>query len=212
LVISLVLIGHLKTYNRFDTLVVAGMFITACLWGLSLTLRPNWWRKLISEDAQGYKKQSSLQTRDFCGHHPDCNRFKHHRVTIGGKILCAGCLGLATGSIVVIVLTIVQVVTVAEWPYYLSYFLIFLGFLMTAFALGEIILPHRHVIVHMLSNVILVVSFFLITMGVFQLTGDTVYAGITMVFSFLWIDTRIQLSRWHHKRICAGCPESCKMY
>jgi len=90
--------------------------------------------------------------------------------------------------------------------------LILLGFVFIILNYTEILMPTRNAFVHVISNAFLVMGFFFIVMGVFELTGSVVAGVVGVIISFLWLDTRIQLSKWRHAVICKNCADSCKAY
>jgi hypothetical protein len=92
------------------------------------------------------------------------------------------------------------------------YHVVFLGLIIIGLAYVEIMLPIRHAVVHIISNIFLVLSFFLVTISIFETTGNKVYGILSVIISFLFLDTRIQLSNWQHARICESCSETCKMH
>ena len=93
-----------------------------------------------------------------------------------------------------------------------SYLVLFLGFLILLGVFFEAFRQSRHAMVHLLTNSMLPLSFTLFTITVENHTGEFVYGFFTIILCFLWLDTRVYLSKRNHSRLCAACPESCKMY
>jgi len=201
-----------RTLALLEKIFVAGVFIIICVFGVSFSLRPNWLRPFISKKDNTIKNHTDALQRSFQGHHPDCKTFEKHRITYQKKIWCAGCLGLLIGCLLSIILMILYVVVPFQQPPMISRLLLFLGLLVIAFVYLEIIRGSRHSIIHILSNGILVLSFFFITTSIVELSGKVEYGLYTILLCILWLDTRIQLSRWHHIRFCSSCPEPCKIY
>ena len=195
-----------------EKLVVAGVFIIICVFGLSFSLRPNWVRPFISKKDNTEKNHSEALQRSFRGHHPDCKTFENHRMIYQNKTWCAGCLGLLIGCLLSIILMILYVVVPFQQPPTISRLLLFLGLLVMALVYLEIILGSRHSIIHVLSNGLLILSFFFITTSIVELSGKVEYGVYTILLCILWLDSRIQLSRWHHSRLCSSCLQSCKIY
>jgi len=79
-------------------------------------------------------------------------------------------------------------------------------------AFVEATLGRRRPVLHLFVNSIMIVGFFLLVTGMLVATGNGAAGLLVVSFSFLWIDTRIQLSRWRHSLVCDECPEGCKMY
>ena len=201
------------TIGMHDKLFVGGMFITSCIFGISLALYPRWFRRLTKHAAYHLNSEKSRKiTRKYKGHHPDCGNFQSHTIETKNKTLCAGCLGLSIGSIISIVLTIIYMVIIREKAAIGFYYVVFLGLIIIGLTYVEIMFPIRHAVVHVISNIFLVLSFFLVTIRIFEITGNKIYGILSVLISFLFLDTRIQLSNWQHARICESCSEPCRMY
>jgi len=76
----------------------------------------------------------------------------------------------------------------------------------------EIIIFKRNTIIHIVSNVLHVIGFLLITISIFETTGSVIYSSIALLLCFLFLDTRVQLSLYNHSLICKECKKDCKMY
>lgn len=197
----------------YDKLLIGGLFILSCLFGISLAFSPGWYKKILKPDMSNtYIKNDKIVLRKRIGHHPDCDSFKNHVIVFGEKFLCTGCLGLAIGSFISISLILIYLVFSYGNSSYVFYFFFFFGLIIIAFNFIEIMSPVRNKYVHIFSNSLIVIGFFLIIIGIFELTGSTAYAIITLIFSFLFLITRIQLSHQRHSLICNLCIKKCKMY
>jgi hypothetical protein len=64
----------------------------------------------------------------------------------------------------------------------------------------------------LLSNLVMPFGFFLVAVGLLEATGNAAYGLAGVLISFLWLDTRIRLSRRRHIRTCSSCREACKSY
>jgi len=201
-----------RTLALLEKIFVAGVFIIICVFGVSFSLRPNWVRPFISKKENTVKNHTGALQRLFRGHHPDCKTFENHRMISLNKTWCAGCLGLLIGCLLSIFLMILYVVVPFQQPPTISRLLFFLGLLFIVFVYLEIIQGSRHSIIHVLSNALLVLSFFFITTSIVELSGKVEYGLYTILLCILWLDSRIQLSRWHHRRVCSSCLQSCKIY
>ena len=213
LVVSRFSSSDTNTIHLFDRIVVGVVFISSCVFGISLAVRPNWIKRFIereSHDAKKRKLRTKLRGRQ--GHHPDCERFESHTIKIKDKVLCAGCTGLALGSIVSILLMGVYILLPNEIPPTLVNISIMPGLVLIALNCIETVIPTRNTLLHLISNLFLVIGFFFVVMGIFQSTGSMIYGIFGVLISFLWLDTRIRLSGWRHARICKDCNETCKVY
>ena len=205
--------SNTASVDIYDKLFVGGVFITICLFGISLAIYPGWFKRFIKQEKQNpNRRQTQKAARKRKGHHPDCDQFQNHTIRINNKMFCAGCLGLSIGAILSIFLMILYIVIGNELYFTTFYFFMSLGLIIIGLVYIEIMLPIRHTIIHVISNVFLVVSFLLIVVCIFEITGNKIYGAVSMLLSFLWLDTRIQLSYWQHSLICNNCTEQCKMY
>lgn len=205
--------SNTASVDIYDKLFVGGVFITICLFGISLAIYPGWFKRFIKQEKQNPNRRQTQKTaRKRKGHHPDCNQFQNHTIRINNKMFCAGCLGLSIGAILSIFLMILYIVIGNELSFTTFYFFMSLGLIIIGLVYIEILLPIRHTTIHVLSNVFLVVSFLLIVVCIFEITGNKIYGAVSILLSFLWLDTRIELSNLRHTLICKNCDENCKMY
>jgi hypothetical protein len=198
------------SFHLFDKLVVGGAFILSCIGGICVAIKPHW----IKSPKQGShdEKQHHIKVRGYQGHHPDCEQFTHHTIKIKNHILCPGCNGLALGSIISVFLMGIYIVFPNEVSPIILHSFIILGMILIALNYIEIVIPTRMAYLHLIFNVFLVISFFFIVISIFHLTGSTLYGMFAVLLSFLWLDTRIQLSNWRHSKVCLHCSEACKVY
>jgi uncharacterized membrane protein len=203
-----------SSIDHLDRLFLGGAFITSCILGLSLALRPGWIRR-INENIKGDGTRGSgdsKRTRTRIGHHPDCNGFSSHVIKINQRTLCTGCLGLALGSIISLLLIGLYIVVPLEANTEMYILLLLLGLFFIGMNFFEVIIRNKNSNLHLVSNVFLVIGFLLVVIGIFQLTAKIGYGILAVILSFLWLDTRIQLSSWNHKKICLSCEDTCKVY
>jgi len=190
-----------------DRLMLGGMFITSCALGISLAVWPNWRKRKISTSGSG-----GTSGRKFRGHHPDCQRFKNHTIYIKNKYYCAGCLGLSLGAAMTVCIMLLYIFISINFDSQIAWTLLFVGFGFVIINLLESgnknLKPGRHVI----SNVLLVSGFFLAITMTFHITANLTYAFFALLVSFLWLDTRIRLSKKRHRLICRKCRRSCKCF
>lgn len=196
-----------------DRLIVGGAFIACCVFGISLAIKPGWIRRLSNKANHGAEITKGVKVkRSRRGHHPDCHGFQTHIINTKKKGFCAGCTGLAIGSVSSIIFTAYYIVFWVGIPWIILFLLILLGILLIVFNYMEVVNPYKKSFLHLISNVFLIIGFLLVVIGVFQSTGN-IFIGISAVLiSFLWLDTRIQLSSWRHTKICKTCKKTCKAY
>ena len=201
-----------NTTTFLDKLFVAGVFFASCIFGISIAIYPNWWRKNKRNIDHISNLQISKTSRSFEGHHPDCNMFRSHVVIIKNKPRCAGCLGLTLGALISIFLMILYLILSFRLPIVMYYILFILGILLLIFVYGEIMLSKRNMFFHILLNSLFILSFLVTTISIVELTENPVYGVLAVLLCFLWLDTRIHISNYKHQRICASCNQECKSY
>jgi hypothetical protein len=187
-----------------DKLVVGGAFIISCIFGIYAAVKPD---RIYPKEGDGQQSQIKI-----IGHHPDCEEFNNHVIKIKSTILCPGCYGLALGAVISILLMSGYIVFPIEIQQIHLYVFVILGMLLIVLNYVEIIIPARIAYFHLISNIFLVISFFLIILGILHLTGNMIYGLLAVLISYLWLDTRVQLSVWRHSQVCQNCNESCKVY
>lgn len=200
-----------KVIDMQNKIFLASIFIAICFIGIISALRPKFFKKISNNKKNKHRITTNHDSKKFKGHHPDCPEFKSHTLVLNNKTFCAGCIGLAIGAIVSILSMIIYIfldihnLTVFK-------LLIFLGLIMIGWSFIEIMIAHRNPLIHILSNTLLVLSFLIITISIYELTNNLLYGFIIIIFSLTWLETRIQLSNWKHTQICKNCKENCKMY
>jgi len=180
-------------------------FIAICALGAFATLFPRRCSPEIprSRDLHPAGYTEFLGARINHGHHKDCEEFINHEILIGGKRVCAGCLGLLAGSILAVAITshqFVQGYAVGPLSGYLG-----LAFVVSGLAYS-ILAPGSPSGFRTLLNALLVTGFALVYLSISSARGLGLL-GIS--FSVFWMFTRIRISRWSHDRPCAGCEEPC---
>ena len=214
LLITLGVFSPLKStdISRNNILLLGGVFILSCLFGISLAIHPGWFKRNKAPPLFNSYKDAKQKNRKRKGHHPDCTQFQSHTIQIKNKTLCSGCLGLSIGSFLSILLMIIYMVIphipFTPWLYYL----LLLGCIIIGLVYLEIMLPRRYTIVHIISNAFLIIGFLLITISIIEITKNILYGLLCILFSFLWLHTRIQLSSYRHSVICVKCNNDCKIY
>ena len=195
-----------------DKVWIATVFILCCIIGISFTIHPNWIRRYFPKIKNEEKNTRSSKERSFRGHHPDCLTYQNHTIQWNRKVWCAGCLGLLMGLCVSIVLMLLYILADFQLTKMTSVLLLVLGLSIVPVLYIEILYRSRYAIVHVFINSLMPVCFFIITIAVGEITGEFIYGLFSILLCFLWLDTRIQLSKSHHRSLCRNCVESCKMF
>ena len=215
LLITVVFLNYSSKTNIVlsDKLFIGGLFIVCCLFGISIAQHPGWYKRFKLQKRNNLNNQHINKTiRRRRGHHPDCEPFFYHTIRIQKKIFCAGCFGLCLGSILSISVMVLYMIIENNISSNLFYLFLYIGIIIIDLIFIETFLSIKNATFHVISNVFLVISFLLIWISILEITGDPRYVAISILFSILWLDTRIHLSNWRHTLICNNCSEICKMY
>jgi membrane-associated protease RseP (regulator of RpoE activity) len=109
---------------------------------------------------------------------------------------------------------LMMIYVVSDWAVPVALLPAFMAFgfgaVLTAFV--EAAIGRRRPLLHLVVNNAMIVGFFFLVVGMVEVAGNGVSGLLVVSFSFLWIDTRIQLSQWRHSIVCDECYEDCKAY
>lgn len=204
---------EIKSIWIFERMIVGGAFITGCVLGLSLALRPGWMKRATNKGYHGATNQKkNSNTKRRLGHHPDCRGFQGHVIHTKNKVLCAGCTGLALGSFFAILFMVFYIAVPASFSAIQIQIMTLLGFFFIFLSFLEVLNYKRKAAARIITNILLVFGFLLLVIVVFEQTASIPFGVFTVIISLLFMDTRIQLSSWKHTLICKNCRSSCKAY
>ena len=143
------------------------------------------------------------------GHHVGCAPYSTHVIHIGNKVFCATCSGLLVGAVIVLVcvgLVFFGNLTISENPFVP----VAAGVAGVIAGLLYPVVPARfqHGFTRFLAGVLLAVGSFLILAGVEEAVASFSLDIFFVVFSVLWLATKMSLSQWEHRRLCTRCSAS----
>lgn len=149
----------------------------------------------------------------FQGHHPNCGNFGPHIFHVGKAVLCAGCVGLVSGA---------AVSTVGVASYFfggiscsLSCFLVFwVGFVGAFCGLFQYhLFSWGRSSIHLFVNAFFVFGVFLLLVAVDAIVQNLLLDLYLVTLTLFWVYTRIILSQFDHRKICATCTvEECELF
>ena len=195
----------------FYRIYLAIIFIIICIIGFSISVYPRCYYKIIKNNKNKNTSKINNKIRKREGHHPKCNKFQNHVIKIKNKKYCTGCLGLGIGSIISIFLTISYIFTYNTDYLIIFQYSFFIGLLIILLSYFESFI-NKIPIIHILSNIFLIIGFMLIIISTFENSGYIIYGLIAILASFLFLETRVQISILKHIDICTKCIKDCKMY
>ena len=189
--------------------------------GLSLALSPNWIGRVFRQAPHGptpgaaglgEDDDDGMPRRARLGHHPDCERFDGHRLRRGEGALCAGCTGLAAGSVAGIGLSIALALVPLGLDDAWARALLYGGIALVLADLVTDLVPGRPAAAHAALDALMVVGAFMAVVGTLWSTRSLGYGLLAVLVAVMWVDTRVTLSSWRHIDTCGRCPEACKAY
>jgi hypothetical protein len=150
------------------------------------------------------KEKMVLVDEKIKGHHPMCENYSVHVLKLGKSYHCIGCIGMVTGAIISMI--------GSSLFFFLDYRLgnfditvFFAGFLGVLYGLIIFNLDNVGKIVRFFSNAMYVVGAFLLLIGIDGMTSNFLLEIYLIIIIIFWIMTRITLSQYKHKKICAAC-------
>lgn len=201
-----------------DRLVLGMALLVLIALGVLSALRPNWRRRAaaVTEGPEGPSttdgNDGGLPGPPRRGHHPECERFTSHTIQMRGRVRCAGCTGLVVGALPVALLVGTYMASSSALEPVEGSALVMTGLSLVALDLGVAFAGRVNPWAGLGLNALLVAGLALVSIGLMEATGQLTWGLVGVVLSVLWMDTRIQLSRWNHAAVCAVCPEGCSAY
>ena len=193
-------------YPSFSRLLTGTLYAAICLLGATAIFYPkSCENRLMLQNSSQYENKSNglLQQAKihFVGHHPDCPFFSGNRIGIRKLTFCAACTGLLIGALAAIAGTIFYFFMGALlFPVninlcFVSYFAMLIG--LFQFKLMGF--------VKLTANALFVFSSFILLMAA-DLLGSSLLINFYVLGLIVFVlYTRILISDWNNKRICAKC-------
>ena len=166
--------GYLEDVNVdfYDRILILGLFYSICIFGITLAFYPRWYKKFLSfKDNEINNVKVNKIKKKLIGHHPDCDKFRNHIIRIKNKYYCAGCLGLAIGSVSSIIFGFIYLIF-HDFFLFSYYIYILIGILFIVITYIEILFPMRNSYFHVALNTFFIIGFLLITLGILELSGN----------------------------------------
>jgi len=140
------------------------------------------------------------------GHHATCEPYSTHVMQIGNRVFCATCSGLLVGAVIVLVcigLFFFGDLRISEKPFVP----VLVGVVGVAAGLLYPVVPvkFQNGFTRFFAGVLLAAGSFLIVAGVEEAAKSLSVDLFFVALSVLWLATKMSLSQWEHRRICARC-------
>ncbi len=197
---------------RLEALLLSGILVAISCAGILATARPTECMGLLTprkrpEAPQGTPEGSARYP--LVAHHCSCGRFADHTVPVGGRTFCAGCLGMAVGGACGIGLAVALGAGLLFLDGTAGLVATLLGAIISVAGLIWLYLPSRSG-VHATANLAFVSGIVLVAA---LLAGHGLEAGaIGVLAAVALVGLRVEMSRWRHLSVYAGCPwqETCR--
>lgn len=143
------------------------------------------------------------------GHHPSCENFSTHILSLGGKLYCTGCTGMVIGAIISLLASFLFLF--AGFQIEVAETIFWLGFSGVAFGLLQLLFNLRNKISRLFLNIFFVLGAFFLLIGADEISGNFVLELYLLILIVYWIITRTLVSQWKHREVCSSCSlESCQ--
>ena len=197
----------------WQTQLIGFAFMIICILGIIAGISPSHCSLTRKKKKQSQKEMAdqtnSTQTQSIRkeGHHPTCDHYSGHVITIKGSHYCAGCNGLVTGAIIALIGTLLFYflsvpIVYPEATFWLGFVFVTIGLLQHP--LYQLLKLNRGII-RFIINILFVVGSFLLLASLTQLTNSLILTIYLLLLVLYWIFTRIVLSRRSHHLICSRC-------
>jgi hypothetical protein len=193
---------------------LAGSALTVvCVLGIFAVLYPDSCAGIIGFKNQGKTMHSFSRSRVrvLRGHHAACEPYSTHVMRVGNRVFCATCSGLLVGAIIALVgvgLFFFGNLRIGEKPF----IPVSVGAAGVAAGLLYPLVPARFQsgFTRFFAGVLLAAGSFLIVADVEEAAKSLSVDLFFVALSVLWLATKMSLSQWEHRRICARCSlDSC---
>ncbi|MFQ6126925.1 MAG: hypothetical protein ACE5R6_20295, partial [Candidatus Heimdallarchaeota archaeon] len=139
-----------------------------------------------------------------------CETFDPHELILGHKSFCAGCLGLGIGAIISICGSLLYFGDLLSPSASLAPFFIIIGTISNMAMLGRyFILPRSGGPARVFLHAAMVVGASFVLIGI-DILGQNLFLDYgTIMLVLFWLRTKMLLTKWEHKKVCAACDHPC---
>lgn len=198
----------------YQHLIIILGFDLICIGGIIASLYPSLCSHLIFQQTLHQSTTTPVhQLPQYApsyprhGHHPDCENYASHVLSLHNKRYCAGCLGLMIGAIVGIGGSIPLLFGLSlSQPDILLW--TGAGFIVLGILQHQLSFNNNWI--HFLLNIVFVLGPLLQLHALFTLNPSLTIELYLLTLIIFWIITRITLSQIEHARICQTCTKPCK--
>ena len=179
--------------------ILAALFPSSCL------LIPQFWK-----NNRNHRYQSNMHKENWRAHHPSCENYITHVLSIGNSKFCATCYGLMVGAIIALISTSLYFFggLSMENPV----IIVLIGTIGVTLGLLQSALPKfSNSIIRFFASISFVMGTSLMLISIDSATNSLSIDLFLIILSILWILTKIKLSQRDHRSTCSKCStKSCR--
>jgi hypothetical protein len=213
LLLSIFFVVHpasIKDNFPFRNLVAGSAFSIICISGILAALFPSSCQtitKILKSNKNGDRSEGHETT--LTAHHPSCDNYSAHILSIGNMKFCATCSGLMAGATFVLLGTALYFfgnlrIGEPSTLVWVGTAGVTLGLLQSAFP------KFSNGLTRFLASALFVVGTFLLLVSINDATKNVSIDLFFIAVSLLWILTKIALSQRDHQNICSLCTKKCR--
>ena len=212
LLLSIFFVVHpasIKDNFPFRNLVAGSAFSILCISGIFAALFPSSC-KAIPKIWKSNKNRDLPEVHEITlrAHHPLCDNYSAHILSIGNMKFCATCSGLLVGATIVLLGT--ALCFFGNFRIGEPSTLVWVGTAGVTVGLLQSAFPKfSNGLTRFLASVIFVVGTFLLLVSLNEATKNVSIDLFFIAVSLLWILTKIALSQRDHQNICSLCTKKC---
>ncbi len=194
---------------RADALLFSILLVAISCAGIAAAARPSdclallWMRGRTMTSSAATDNPESPAPFPLVAHHCSCGRFADHVVRTGNRTFCAGCLGMAAGGACGISLAVALGAGLLFLEGTSALAAILLG---AAVSAAGLILLYRETppAWHTAANLAFVAG--IVLLAAVLSTEGIVGGAFGLLAAIALVGLRIEMSRWRHLSVYAGCP------
>lgn len=181
--------------------IISSFYVTLCIIGSIAALLPAACTKAIGPKDSAWIPHVTLT------HHPECEGFSGHELHLRGRSLCAGCTGLLTGALISV--SLIAAYFAGVDPTQGASILTELGVAAALLGLFVPLSNSRSSLLRFAIGASFIVGMTSILIGLDSQLRSIDVDSFIILMALFWVFTRISLSQFVHKRICANCLLRC---
>ena len=196
----------------YRNLTIGTMFGLVCILGILAALFPSYclvipqfWR-----NSGNHRHQPNMHKENWRAHHPSCENYVTHILSIGNSKFCATCYGLMVGATIAFIFTSLYFFGGLSTGN--PSIMVLTGTTGVTLGLLQSALPKfSNSIIRFFASISFVMGTSLMLISIDAATNSFSTDLFFIILSILWILTKINLSQRDHRLTCSNCStKSCR--